>query len=315
MRVAGVDPAACDEGAIGFRLAPRINAAGRLGRPEAALALLLTDDDGEATGVAEQLEELNRDRQAVEERILRAAIAEIESWPEARRRQRGYVVAGEDWHEGVIGIVASRLVERFGRPVVLIAGTDGNWKGSGRAAGSFDLHGALAACAEHLERFGGHRAAAGLTIRPDQVEPFAAAFAAHADRVLSDEDLRAGITIDAIVPGSELGLPLCEELARLAPFGLGNPGVTLLVDGCELTGLDTVGDGKHLRFRVRQRGRDAGSAIAFGQGGQLDRFRRVGSTTSRSGSRRTAGTERSRRSSSFAASSMRTTATRNSASG
>jgi single-stranded-DNA-specific exonuclease len=276
MRVAGVDPAACDEGAIGFRLAPRINASGRLGRPEAALELLLTDDERTAADLAEQLEELNRERQAVEERILRAAIAEIEAWPEARRRCRGYVVAGEDWHEGVIGIVASRLVERFARPVVLIAGTAGNWKGSGRAAGAFDLHGALSACSAELERFGGHRAAAGLTIRPERVEAFAAAFGAHADRVLTDEDLRPRVPIDAIVPGAELGLPLCEELSRLAPFGLGNPGVTLLVDGCELSGLGTVGDGKHLRFRVSQRGRDAGSAIAFGFGGQLDRLRRVG---------------------------------------
>ena len=278
MRIAGVDPAACDEGAIGFRLAPRINAAGRLGRPEAALELLLTDDAAEAVRLATELEELNRERQAVEERILRAAVAEIESWPEARRRHRGYVVAGDDWHEGVIGIVASRLVERFGRPVVLIAGSasGGDWKGSGRSSGPFDLHGALTACAEHLERYGGHRAAAGLSIRAENVEAFAAAFAAHADRVLTDDDLRPEIAIDAIVRGSELGLPLCEELARLAPFGLGNPGITLLVDDCELDRLDTVGEGKHLRFRVRHRGRDAGSAIAFGFGGQIDRYRRIG---------------------------------------
>src|SRR5439155_5628740 len=182
------------------------------------------------------------------------------------------VVSGPDWHEGVIGIVASRLVERYTRPVVLIAGT----KGSGRASGSFDLHGALAACAHELERFGGHRAAAGLTIAVDRIDAFAEAFAAHADAVLSDEDLRPRVTVDAIVTGSELGLPLCEELGRLAPFGLGNPGVTLLVDACELTELGTVGEGKHLRFRVRQRGRDAGSAIAFGFGAQLDRFRRLG---------------------------------------
>jgi single-stranded-DNA-specific exonuclease len=276
MRVAGVDPAACEEGAIGFRLAPRINAAGRLGRPEAALELLLTDDPAEARRLAEDLEVLNRERQGVEERILRAAIAEIEEWPEARRRHRGYVVAGEDWHEGVIGIVASRLVERYGRPVVLVAGTDGNWKGSGRSTTAFDLHGALAACADHLERFGGHRAAAGLTIRPEHVDAFAAAFAVHADSVLADADLRSRVPVDAVVAGSELGLELCEELGRLAPFGLGNPGVTLLVDGCELTALSTVGDGKHLRFRVNQRGRDAGAAIAFGLGGQLDRLRRPG---------------------------------------
>src|SRR5207302_5499365 len=98
MRVAGVDPAACDEGAIGFRLAPRINASGRLGRPEAALELLLTSDVREADRLAQQLEELNRERQAVEERILRAAVAEIEHWPEERRGRRGFVVAGEDWH-------------------------------------------------------------------------------------------------------------------------------------------------------------------------------------------------------------------------
>src|SRR5262249_12638105 len=119
MRVAGVDPAACDEGAIGFRLAPRINAAGRLCRPEAALELLVTDDGEEARRLALQLEDLNRERQAVEERILRAAVDEIEGWPAPRRARRGYVVAGADWHEGVIGIVASRLVERYGRPVVL----------------------------------------------------------------------------------------------------------------------------------------------------------------------------------------------------
>jgi single-stranded-DNA-specific exonuclease len=272
MKVAGVDAAACDEGAIGFRLAPRINASGRLCRPEAALELLLTDDADEARRLALQLEDLNRERQAIEERILRAAIDEIEGWPASRRRRRGYVVSGPDWHEGVIGIVASRLVERYTRPVVLIAGT----KGSGRAPGSFDLHGALAACAHELERFGGHRAAAGLTIAADRIDAFAEAFGTHADAVLSDDDLRPRVVVDAIVTGSELGLPLCEELGRLAPFGLGNPGVTLLVDACELTELGTVGEGKHLRFRVRQHGRDAGSAIAFGFGSQLDRFRRLG---------------------------------------
>jgi single-stranded-DNA-specific exonuclease len=274
MRVAGVDPAVVDESSVGFRLAPRINASGRLCRPEAALALLLTEDDAEAKRLAEELEGLNRERQAIEERILREAIDQVESWPESRRRRRGYVVAGEGWHEGVIGIVASRLVERYNRPVVLVAGTEDVWKGSGRSVAAFDLHGGLAACAAHLERFGGHRAAAGLTIRPEQIEVFAAAFAAHADATLSDDDLRPVTRVDAIVEGSRLTLALCEELARIGPFGLGNPGVTLLVEGCEVVDPATVGDGKHLRFRVRQRGRDAGSAIAFGLGAQLDRFRR-----------------------------------------
>ena len=276
MRAAHVDAATCDESAIGYRLAPRINASGRLSRPAAALALLLSEDEGEAARLADELEGLNRERQAVEERILRAALDEVESWPAAKRAHRGYVVAGENWHEGVIGIVASRLVERYGRPVVLIAGAEGAWKGSGRAPGAFDLHSALAACSGHLERFGGHKAAAGLAIRPEALAAFTAAFEAHADSVLTDDDLRPRTVVDAVVTGPELGLPLCEELAKLAPFGLGNPGVTLLIDGCELTELSTVGDGKHLRFRIRQGAKDAGAAIAFGIGSQLDRFRRIG---------------------------------------
>jgi single-stranded-DNA-specific exonuclease len=274
MRVAHVDPAAVDESAVGFRLAPRINASGRLCRPEAALALLLTEDDAEARGLADELEGLNRERQQVEERILREAVDQVESWPESRRRRRGYVVAGEGWHEGVIGIVASRLVDRYNRPVVMVAGGEGEWKGSGRSVPAFDLHAGLAACASHLERFGGHRAAAGLTVAPERVDEFAAAFAAHADGALSEDDLRQVTRIDAIVPGAKLNLGLCAELGRLAPFGLGNPGITLLVDGCEIADASTVGDGKHLRFRVRHRGRDSGQAIAFGLGGQLDRFRR-----------------------------------------
>jgi single-stranded-DNA-specific exonuclease len=277
MEVARVDPASVDEGAVGFRLAPRINAAGRLGHPRAALELLLTDDKAHARKLALELEEVNRDRQAVEERILRAAIKQVEEWPERRRRARGYVIADGDWHEGVIGIVASRLVERFHRPVVLIAGSDdGLWKGSGRSIASFDLHESLGACSDHLARWGGHRAAAGLSIDPAEVDGFARAFAEHADAVLGDEDLAPVTPVDAIVGGEQLTLGLCEELARLAPFGLGNPSVTLLLPNAEVGELTTVGDGKHLRFRVRDGARGGGTAIAFNLGAQLDRFRRIG---------------------------------------
>jgi single-stranded-DNA-specific exonuclease len=274
MRSAGVDPAAVDEGAVGFRLAPRINAAGRLSHPEAALELLLTDDQQTAARHAARLEELNRERQAVEERILREAVAQVEAWPEARRRCRGYVLADETWHEGVIGIVASRLVERFHRPVVLIAGTDREWKGSGRSLSTFDLHGALSACSEHLVRFGGHRAAAGLSIVPARIGAFAEAFGARADATLGEADLHPPMTVDAVVGGEQLTLELCSELRRLAPFGLGNPGVTLLLPSSELSEVATTTDGKHLRFRVGHRGRLAGSAIGFGLGRQLEYARR-----------------------------------------
>jgi single-stranded-DNA-specific exonuclease len=276
MRSASVDPATVDAGAIGFRLAPRLNAAGRLGRPEAALELLLTEEKEPARLLAAQLEDLNRDRQAVEQRILREAVEAIESWPEAHRRRRAYVVAGAGWHEGVIGIVASRLVERYNRPIVLIAGTDGDWKGSGRSIPGFDLHDGLRQCAGHLERWGGHAAAAGLSIKPERVEAFAEAFSSIGDLALGEDDLRPPAKVDALVHGRDLTLDLCAELASLAPFGLGNPGITLLLAGCELAELSPVGDGKHLRFRVREDGRDSGSAIAFRFGGQIDRLRRVG---------------------------------------
>jgi len=277
MEIARVDPASVDEGAVGFRLAPRINAAGRLGHPRAALELLLTDDVARARDLAQELESVNRDRQAVEDRIVRDAIKQVEEWPERKRRARGYVIANAEWHEGVIGIVASRLVERFHRPVVLIAGSDDElWKGSGRSIASFDLHEALGACSDHLARWGGHRAAAGLSIRPSEVDEFARAFAEHSDATLTDDDLAPVTPVDAIVGGEQLTLGLCEELRRLAPFGLGNPGVTLLLPNAELVDLTTVGDGKHLRFRVRDGARGGGTAIAFNLGAQLDRFRRPG---------------------------------------
>jgi single-stranded-DNA-specific exonuclease len=273
MGAARVDPATADVGAIGFRLAPRINAAGRLGHPGTALELLLTDDPKEADRLAGELETLNRDRQAVEDRILREALAQVAEWPEATQRRRGYVLAGEDWHRGVIGIVASRLVERFHRPVVLIAGGDEEWTGSGRSIPAFDLHGALGACAGLLGRWGGHRAAAGLSICPENVEAFAEAFAAQAEEDLAEEDLAPVVCVDAVVRGTELTLDLCAELERLAPFGLGNPGVTLLTVDCELSELGAVGEGKHLKLAVTADGARSG-AIAFGQGSQLDRYRR-----------------------------------------
>ena len=276
MRSAHVDPAAVDSGAVGFRLAPRINAAGRLCRPDVALELVLTEDPDEARRLAAELEDLNRERQGVEDRIVREATGIVESMPEPTRRRRGYVLWREEWHEGVIGIVASRLVERFHRPVVLIAGSHDGWKGSGRSVAQFDLHAALGACSQHLERYGGHRAAAGLSIDPTRVDAFAEAFAAYADAHLAHVDLYEETVVDAVVSAGDLTLDLAHELERLAPFGLGNPDVTLLVPAAQPMTPTTVGDGKHLRFRVRQHGRDAGTAIAFGQGAQLDRLRAEG---------------------------------------
>ena len=168
MRVAALDPGELDARALGFRLAPRINAAGRLQRADAALELLLTEDDERAAQVADELDLLNRERRDTETRILFAAEA-------ARAEQEGapaYVLAGEGWHPGVIGIVASRLVERHNRPCLMVALDGDSGRGSGRSIAAFDLHAALAACSEHLSRFGGHRAAAGFEIETREVEAF-----------------------------------------------------------------------------------------------------------------------------------------------
>jgi single-stranded-DNA-specific exonuclease len=165
MEVAAVEPAELTEHALGFRLGPRVNAAGRMRRADAALELMLTEDGGRAAEVARELDLLNGDRQQAETRILFAADAAC--LPQAS--QGAIVVAGEGWHPGVVGIVASRLVERWRRPCVVIAlDEDGGGRGSGRSISAYDLHAGLSACAAHLTRFGGHRMAAGWSSRPSR---------------------------------------------------------------------------------------------------------------------------------------------------
>ena len=184
MRVAGVDPQSVTETTLGFALAPRINAAGRLYRADAGLELMLTGDESRAMEVARELDAANTERQSVETAILFEAerrLAELGSDRGAEPRPRAHVLDGEGWHPGVIGIVASRLVERYHRPFVLVAlDGEGRGRGSGRSISPYDLHAGLTACAEHLLGFGGHRMAAGLEIEAARVEAFRAALTAHA---------------------------------------------------------------------------------------------------------------------------------------
>jgi single-stranded-DNA-specific exonuclease len=179
-----------------------------------------------------------------------------------------YVLAAEGWHPGVVGIVASRIVERYHRPVVVVAldGEDGS--GSARSIPGFDLLGALHATAEHLERYGGHRAAAGMAIRRDRVERFGDAFERHAEEALSPEMLVPRERVDAIVSGGDLGLDLAEELERLEPCGVGNPRIRLLMPGARLRDPRPMGDGRHLRFSIGSGGSTA-RGVAFGCGGRL----------------------------------------------
>ncbi|HSS42745.1 MAG TPA: single-stranded-DNA-specific exonuclease RecJ [Solirubrobacterales bacterium] len=259
------DPERLDESDLGFRLAPRINAAGRLYRADAGVELFLTEDAERAEAIAVELSRANSERRATEREVDTAAEAARRELPEGLREARGFVVAGRDWHPGVVGIVASRLVERHRRPVVVVSlDGDGNGRGSGRSIPGFDLLAALEACAEHLEGFGGHRAAAGLQIKAENVEAFQRAFAAHANGVLSEEDLLRTEKVDAIVGGVGLGLELAEELKQLAPFGMGNPGVRLLVPSARVSDVRTMGEGKHARFSLHS-GSHRALGVAFGR--------------------------------------------------
>ncbi len=262
MRVAKADPGALDATAIGFRLAPRMNAAGRMLRADAALELLLTEDDDRAGVVAEELDRLNGERRHTETRILFSAEAQV-AQHSADGMPAALVLVGEDWHPGVIGIVASRLAERHHRPVVMVAMDGDRGTGSGRSIPGFDLLGGLDAAASHLTRHGGHAAAAGCTVAREQVDAFRAAFVAHAAATLTPEDLLPLERVDAVVCGDELGLELADELLALSPFGIGNPAPNLLVPGAQLTDPRPMGEGKHLRFTVRAGGVQA-RAVAFG---------------------------------------------------
>jgi single-stranded-DNA-specific exonuclease len=263
MACARVDPTRIDERAVSFGLAPRLNAAGRLYRADAALELLTTTDTTRAAQVADELDRANAERRDTETRVLFEAEAQVAALP----ARPAYVLAGERWHAGVIGIVASRLAERHHRPFVLIALDGDLGKGSARSIEGFDLVGALGACREHLRRYGGHRAAAGLEVDRAALQRFGAAFQGHAGASLSAEDLVPRFRADALAGGQDLGLELAEELRSLAPFGQGNPPVSLLIRAAGITELRTMGQGRHLRFALHADGASM-NAVAFGFGGR-----------------------------------------------
>jgi single-stranded-DNA-specific exonuclease len=266
MEASKVDPSRLDEGDLAFRLAPRINAAGRLYRADAGVELLLTEDEERAKQIAVELGRANSERRATEREVDAAAEAALRELPDDLKEANGLVLAGEGWHPGVVGIVASRLVERHHRPVVVVSlDGAGGGRGSGRSIPGFDLHAALEACSEHLETFGGHKAAAGLSLRAENLDAFRAAFAAHANEVLGEEDLRRTERIDAMVGGVGLGLDLAEELGQLAPFGMGNPGVRLMVPSARVSDVRTMGEeGKHARFSLHS-GAHRALGVAFGR--------------------------------------------------
>ena len=230
MAVARIHPGRVDERAVGFSLAPRLNAAGRLYRPDAGLELVLTADPLRAAQIADELDRVNQERRQTETAVRRQAEVLIARGVEGGvpGARASYVLAGEGWHPGVVGIVASRLAEQHRRPVVLIALKGSTARGSGRSVEGFDLLAGLRACEAALLRYGGHRAAAGVELERGRLGEFADAFEAHARRALAALDMTPCERVDAVVEGEELGMELAEELVLMAPFGIGNPPVSLL---------------------------------------------------------------------------------------
>ena len=252
---------------VGFKLAPRLNACGRMGHARLAVEMLTTDDDAKAEQIATYLEQQNRARQALERKITAEAVAQVQEGGPLDGRC-ALVLGKADWHPGVIGIVASRIVDKFHRPTVMIAlDGDGHGSGSARSVAGFHLAHALEACAEHLETCGGHEMAAGLKLRSDKLDDFRAAFCAHAGRVLTPEMLVGELRIDAVAELPHITEALVRDLHRLGPFGHGNPKPLLCCRGLEITGPPRrVGNGgDHLQLYVRQ-GQRIVKCIAFGYG-------------------------------------------------
>jgi single-stranded-DNA-specific exonuclease len=273
LEASGLGDQRIDSERAGFALGPRLNAVGRLGHAREAVELLTTADGARAAHIAGRLDRLNRARQKVERAILaeasemaeRAGMHEPGSWT--------VVLAGEGWHPGVVGIVCSRLVSRYGRPAVLLCREGETLRGSARSVDGFDLHGALSACAAELDRFGGHEMAAGLSLRADRLDAFRAALEAHAAGAMTEDSLVPSLRIDCEATLDELGPACVAQLDRLGPFGRRNPAPALLLRDARVEeGATTMGaHGRHMSLRVRQGGRVA-RAVAWGWGERAGLF-------------------------------------------
>ena len=261
-RVAGVSQ--LNSSAVGFRLAPRLNAGGRLDDAMRSLELLTTEDAAAADRLALALDEENRARQAIEREMIDEAIGQVEAEGGIGQR-RGLVLASPTFHPGVVGIVAARLVERYYRPTLLIAAEDGGvGRGSGRSIAGVDLYGAVAACGDLLERFGGHRMAAGLSVRLDRIPALAERFDAEIAARTTAEDFVPQVRVDAELSLRGVDGACLADLARLEPFGTGNPEPLFLSRNVRVRDRRVVGE-HHLKLVLEQDGRSI-QAIGFGMG-------------------------------------------------
>ncbi|PKM80938.1 MAG: single-stranded-DNA-specific exonuclease RecJ [Firmicutes bacterium HGW-Firmicutes-14] len=266
MEHCGIGPGPLSVRQLAFQMAPRINAAGRLGDAALGVRLLLTDSEEEASSLAAELCALNEERQGIEAEIYKEALQAIESGDIDLQREKVIVMAGEGWHLGVIGIVASKLVQDFHRPVVLLSIEGETAKGSARSIPAFNIFDAFQHNDSHLTRYGGHRQAAGLTMQADRITLFREDINRYADQALKEEDLLPEIHIDISVELDQLDCRLLKHLEMMGPYGCDNPEPVLAARGITVPEYRAVGsDGSHLKFRVRD-GRKVQEAIGFNLG-------------------------------------------------
>jgi single-stranded-DNA-specific exonuclease len=262
LAVCGMKDRPISVGSVSFQIAPRLNAAGRLSDASLALELLLAREESKAIELAAELDAINRMRQKVEDCVFREAVELAHE--QIKMGRRAIVLVREGWHPGVIGIVASRLVEQYGLPTVLIAVEDGIGKGSARAPEGFHLMRGIEACEEFLDRYGGHAMAAGIRLDPEAVEGFAQAFWREAEEGLKEDFIGPVLKIDCNLEPHQVTLELLRHLARLEPHGVGNPEPVFQLDHWEIANCSVVGD-DHLKLWIRKEGYGF-DVIGFGMG-------------------------------------------------
>jgi single-stranded-DNA-specific exonuclease len=268
MQVAGVRQPILPED-IGYRLGPRLNAAGRLSTAEKSLRLLLTQDESEATLLATELDQQNRDRQEVEKQIFDAAIEKIDNQFNAAA-DAAIVVGAQGWHPGVLGIVASRLVRKYHRPAIVVGFDEkGIGKGSGRSIEGLNLVEALNCCADGLEKYGGHEMAAGLAVREENFDHFAEAFRSTARELLSEEALQPCLQLDHELAFTDIDVEFLRWHELLQPFGNGNPQPLFFAREIEPVAPPRVVNEKHLIFRLKQGDRHRRAVYFDGMANQL----------------------------------------------
>jgi single-stranded-DNA-specific exonuclease len=251
-----MEVAGCGDGAsmtaydVGFRIGPRINAAGRMDAARAVVELFSTRDVSEAQRLAKHLDTRNQERKEVQRQIVELAIAELESVDRGAANSYVAVIAGEGWHRGVIGIAASKISERINRPCVVLSIDDGVAHGSGRSIEPYHLLNGLTACADLFDKFGGHSHAAGITIRPDRIDELRRRLNEHAASCLTEEDLQPCVFIDAELPAEDISFELVAELQRLEPYGAGNPRPTFLARNLCIVREPRLIGGRHLKMCV-----------------------------------------------------------------